>query len=123
MFHSEFDNFDQLLNTVTGKDSVHTAHGIILQNIAGPSESHIGQCIEMPSIEKRKQRSLSMETPKLTDYYMTIRRRPKLTITHMKYPGGEEAFHETSLKQVLWMFASIQGQNNQKPVPGITGSL
>jgi len=25
VFHSEFDNFDQLLNSATGKDSIHTA--------------------------------------------------------------------------------------------------
>ena len=37
VFHSEFDNFDQLLNSITGNDSVHTAHGIMLQDIAGPS--------------------------------------------------------------------------------------
>ena len=123
VFHSEFDHFDQLLNSVTGNNSIHTAHGIMLQDIAGPSESHTGLCVEMPSIEKRKQRSLIMETPKLPDCYMTVRRSPELTKTHTKYPGGEESFHEASLKQLLWIIARIQGQNVLKPVPGLTGFL
>ena len=35
VFHSEFDNYDQLLNSITGSDSVHTAHGIMLQETGG----------------------------------------------------------------------------------------
>ena len=30
VFHSEFDNFDQLVNSLSGSGSVHTAHGIML---------------------------------------------------------------------------------------------
>ena len=30
VFHSGFDNFDQLVNNITGRGSVHTAHGIML---------------------------------------------------------------------------------------------
>ena len=33
VFHSEFDNVDQLINTLTGMDSVHTAHRIMLQEL------------------------------------------------------------------------------------------
>ena len=33
VFHSEFDNFDQLINTLTGMDFVHTAHGLMLQEL------------------------------------------------------------------------------------------
>ena len=123
VFHSEFDNFDQLLNTVTGQDSIHTAHGIMLQDIAGPSESHSGLCVQMPSIKKRRERSLSMETSQLPECYITIRRSPKLTITHMTYPGGEMTFREAGLKQMLWVLAREEGQIVQKPVPGITGFL
>ena len=123
VFHSEFDNFDQLLNTVTGQDFIHTAHGIMLQDIAGPSESHSGLCVQMPSIEKRRERSLSMETSQLPECYITIRRSPKLTITHMTYPGGEMTFREAGLKQMLWILARKEGQIVQKPVPGITGFL
>ena len=33
VFHSEFDNFDQLVNSLSGGGSVHTAHGIMLQEV------------------------------------------------------------------------------------------
>jgi len=38
IFHSEFDNFDQLLNNLTGMVSIHTAHGIMLQDTEGKPE-------------------------------------------------------------------------------------
>ena len=37
LFCSDFDNFDQLVNDISGASSIHTCHGIMLQNI--PSES------------------------------------------------------------------------------------
>ena len=30
VFQSEFDNFDQLLNNLTGQGSIHTANGIMM---------------------------------------------------------------------------------------------
>ena len=32
-FHSDFDNFDNFVNELTGSGSVHTAHGIMLQEL------------------------------------------------------------------------------------------
>ena len=39
IFHSDFDNFDQLLNDLCGMASVHTSHGIMLQVCSCPAES------------------------------------------------------------------------------------
>ena len=36
LFRSDFDNFDQLVNDISGADSIYTCHGILLRNI--PSE-------------------------------------------------------------------------------------
>ena len=33
LFHSDFDNFDQLVSDLSGSGSVHTAHGIMIQVI------------------------------------------------------------------------------------------
>ena len=33
LFHSDFDNFDQFVNDLSGAGSIHTCHGIMLQNI------------------------------------------------------------------------------------------
>ena len=65
IFHSEFDNFEQLLNNLSGKDSIHTAHGIMLQDIERRLEDHGGTKAEISTIAKRgsnKQRSFSSET-------------------------------------------------------------
>ena len=33
LFHSDFYNFDKFVNELTGSGSVHTAHGIMLQEL------------------------------------------------------------------------------------------
>jgi len=49
VFHSEFDNFDQLLNDLTGKGSIHTAHGIMLQEVS--CQDCADECGEGPDIQ------------------------------------------------------------------------
>ena len=61
LFHSEFDNFDQLLNDLTGKDSIHTSHGIMLQELPGGFD-HGGDIPDMPTVEKNKHRSFKLDT-------------------------------------------------------------
>ena len=57
LFHSEFDNFNSLINSLTGKGSIHTAHGIMLQEVEDDSA---GICPKMPSQPRSKQRSLRL---------------------------------------------------------------
>ena len=54
VFHSEFDNFDQFVNNLSGQGSVHTAHGIMLQDCIydQPEKSY-----ELPVIQRTKLRS------------------------------------------------------------------
>ena len=48
LFHSEFDHFDQLVNSMTGSGSVHIPHGIMMQEIlSGVTEDQGG---EIPSL-------------------------------------------------------------------------
>ena len=49
IFHSEFDNFDQLVNHSTGKGSVHTVHGIMLQELTC-LDDHGGTVPELPTV-------------------------------------------------------------------------
>ena len=42
LFHSDFDNFDLFINDLSGSGSVHTSHGIMLQNIPSvPANSEL----------------------------------------------------------------------------------
>ena len=39
LFHSDFDNFDQFVRDLSGSGSVHTAHGIMLQNVTRSAQA------------------------------------------------------------------------------------
>jgi len=79
LFHSEFDNFDSLVNDLTGKGSVHTAHGIMLQEVAEDDDGQ--RCPELPSQTRTKERSLHLaDSVSLPDCYMSKRQNVKLQI-------------------------------------------
>ena len=50
VFHSEFDNFDQLVNDLTGSGSVHTAHGRMLQDFTHDQKNSRN---DFPLVEKK----------------------------------------------------------------------
>lgn len=62
LFRSEFDNFDQLINTLSRGCSFHTAHGIMLQEILVDEVhfSHGGTTPNVPSLPTSKQCSLDL---------------------------------------------------------------
>ena len=74
VFHSEFDNFDQLLNNLSGMDSIQTAHGIMLQDTEGKSEDHGGVYVAIPSTSRKgsmKQHTLNLTSAQpLPDCYV-----------------------------------------------------
>ena len=39
LFHSDFDNFDQFVSDLSGSGSVHTVHGIMLQNVTRSAQT------------------------------------------------------------------------------------
>ena len=54
-FYSEFDNFDQLINTMIAAGSVHIAHGIMKQEVLTANlEDHGGTAPEVPSSMSRR---------------------------------------------------------------------
>lgn len=86
-FHSDVDNFDQL--TTTG--SVHTAHGIMLQELSdGNPESHRDRP-GISEMEKTGARSLklTMESQELPDCYITQRASPSYKIDVWTCPAGQ----------------------------------
>ena len=58
LFHSDFDNFDKFVNELTGSGSVHTAHGVMLQELLPLPRENTGGCqSDLTSIEKTGERS------------------------------------------------------------------
>ena len=120
VFHSEFDNFDSLVNDLTGKGSVHTAHGIMMQEV---SDDHAGSCPAKPTQLKTKQRSLQLtEATILPDCYVTTRKSPKLQVKQLQYPGSVEATGTSIKLRSLWIMIRLKAETQQK-VPGWTGFI
>jgi hypothetical protein len=59
IFNSYFDNFDQLLNDLCRMASVHTSHGIVLQDCSCPADQEVeGDMPSIPVVHKSGIRSL-----------------------------------------------------------------
>ena len=84
VFHSEFDNFDQMINTLTDSGSVHKAHGIMIREVSGDR----GTPIDTPAVPRSKRRSLELPSVELPDCYVTLRKSPQLQIHLQNYDDG-----------------------------------
>ena len=93
LFHSDFDNFDKF--TATG--SVHTAHGIMLQEVGQNDEEAIQ--LDIPTIERTKQRSLDVvfDSQGMSECYVTQRKSPLHAVTIWTCPTGNKASWSTNL--------------------------
>ena len=86
VFHSEFDNFDQLVNDITGRGSVHTAHGIMLQDFTIEQRE---EELQPQSLQKSKKHSLSiLFDEEVEECYVTQRKSPSLHVTKTSVAGS-----------------------------------
>ncbi|KAL8562246.1 hypothetical protein ACOMHN_005231 [Nucella lapillus] len=88
LFHSDFDNFDQLLNVLEGKGSVHTAHVIMLQEVSGELS---GAKDTLTTVARTKEQRLEICQLELTECYVTARKSPGFHFQQKSIPGGQEA--------------------------------
>ena len=123
VFHSEFDNFDQLVNDLSGKGSVHTAHGIMLQDFETDSTNRpSGTVPDIPSIERTKKRNLKFEAPEtLPDCFITKRQSPSLQIKRWVYAGADEISHDIIHQNLLWILIRLHSSQRGQQVPSWTG--
>ena len=83
LFHSDFDNFDQYTNQLTGAGSVHRAHGIMLQELQPELDESVGG--NVPVIQDQKKTGkisykFQSQAPLSENFYMSVRKNPQLTI-------------------------------------------
>ncbi|MCG7882443.1 MAG: hypothetical protein JAY96_12745 [Candidatus Thiodiazotropha endolucinida] len=123
LFHSEFDNFDQLINTLTGAGSIHTAHGIMMQEIlTGDMEEHGGTVPDIPSLPRTKEKSLKLRVEEeLPDCFVGQRKSPSYTSTKKLYPGSEGTVKTASESNMIWMILRASKSVTGQEVPGWTG--
>ena len=121
IFHSEFDNFDQLINTLTGMDFVHTAHGIMLQELNEDTTEHIASQQNASCKPRIGQRSLhEIPAEQLPECYMTARKGPTLEIHNTLLPEGLDEVKKSTERQMLWMMTRFH-QHGQQSIPACSG--
>ena len=90
--HSEFDNFDHLLNDLAGMQSVHIAHGIMLQDIQGEQVDHRGTFVDAPFVARdatTKHSLLESNVLKTVPQTHLLHNEKSLIITQQTYPDGD----------------------------------
>ena len=111
VFHSEFDNYDQLINDLSGKGSIHTAHGIMLQEVDATVKTSNST---LQSIPREKKRSLPSQLPShLDECYISQRKSPVLNIQRSFIPGSNEAYLNGNMKDRLWLLLRSRHAENQ----------
>ena len=127
-FYSDFDNCDQFVNDLSGAGSIHTCHGIMLQNI--PSEpttdenntdSQTESLLSLPRTGARSLKSLTNDT--LSPCYMNKRDSPKMTISYLTLVGYEDALSNSMLKYLLWCICRLHSSTVSQQVPGWSGFI
>ena len=118
VFHSEFDNFDQFVNDLSGKGSVHTAHGIMLQEV---TINEVPNPTETQQIPKDKKRSLvNVVADQLDECYISQRKSPEMSIQRNSTPGSEAANLTANQKDIAWLVLRSVKSDNQT-IPGWAG--
>ena len=78
------------MNDLSGKGSIHTAHGIMLQEVDATVNK---TSREAPIITRDKKMSLESQLPtELDECYILQRKSPVLQIKRAAVPGSDDAF-------------------------------
>ena len=123
LFHSEWDNLNNIMTTVHGSNVVNSAGGIMLQKTKPSFENKERT---LPTHERTKAKSLKGETPKtLSPIHIYKRDGPKFPNEAAFKPPSENDTHleETMQEYYVWLFARNISSHGQQPVPGLGGFI
>ena len=119
VFHSEFDNFDQFVNMLTGSGIINTAHGIMLQEVYAPSKDS-PNISSLPEVPRTSRRTLVFnQTDELPECFVNKRASPNLTIQQKHYSEGPTAVNESIRRTLLWIL--IRKGTEDDCVTGLPG--
>ena len=110
---------------MTGTDSVHTAHGIMLQEVlTGVTKEHGGTVPIAPSLERTKERSLNLPVQQeLPVCYVGQRKSPNYPVVHMVLPDSEGSVTDAADKDIVWLFMRNEISSTGQTVPGWAGFI
>ena len=109
LFHSDFDNFDKFVNELTGSGSVHTAHGIMLQELLPlPGENTGSYQPDLTSMEKTGERSATFGLQEsLPECHVSKRKSPQFQVCRRSITNAEAEMKKTFLKNILWIIVRL----------------
>ena len=110
--HSDFDNFDQYINNVKGVGSIHTVHGIMLQEVESTTSPPILE--HMSPVDRTKVRSTYLSiTGDLPECFVTNRKSLVIKMTKI---NDRTAFPLSNTQDVVCKFLRSLCQS-QKILP------
>ena len=125
VFHSDFDNSDEYVNSLTGAGSIHRAHGIILQELLPEVDELVGGSIpSLASQDKTGERSYRFQQVELSteNLYMGIRKNPTMVKKTTDIPGTKEEQKEMILDTSVWVLLRlIYIDGKEQEYPGWSG--
>ena len=128
LFYSDFDNFDQFVNDLSSAGSIHTCHGIMLQNIPceltadeNETDSQAESLLSLLRTGARSLKSLTNDT--LPPCYKNKRDSPKMMISHLTLVEYEDALSKSMLKYLLWCICRLHSSTVSQHVPGWAGFI
>ena len=104
------------MNELYGAGSVHTAHGIMLQEAARDIQDQTQE----QSVERTKERYLqTLADDTLPECYMTHRDSPKMNTSTVDYGQGTEVVLQCTKRNILWVFSRAEDPR----IPGWAGFI
>ena len=113
LFRSDFDNFDKFVNELTGSGSVHTVHGIMLQELLTlPGENTGGYQPDLTSMEKTGEQSATFGLQEyLPECNVSKRKRPQFQVCRRSITNAEAEMKKTFSKNILWIIVRLHSAN------------
>lgn len=125
VFHSDFDNFDQFINDQSGSGSIHTAHGIMLQELkVDENNDHGGSVPTMPSLPRSGKRSYDCSSEAdLPACYVNERISPVIKVDQKSFPGSTDAKKCSDGINLMWTISRLWSSKEDQEIPGWSGFI
>ena len=124
VFHSDFDNVDHFIYGQSGGGSIHTAHGIMLQELeTGESSNSVGSIPTMPFFPRSGRRSHDYSSQDLPHSYANRRVNPEIKIIQKSFPGGNDAKKCSDRSNLAWIITHLWSSAEDQEIPGWSGFI
>ena len=121
LFHSDFDDFDQYINDVKGAGSIHTAHGIMLQEVESTNNPPILE--DMSPVDRTKERPIHLSiNSDLPECFLTKRKSPVINMTKINGIEDQTAFTLSNTQDLVYKFLRSLCQS-QQILPSYSGFI